>query len=124
MRRDAPDVFHHSGGILENDGVEALQNVTAVRATGFKGEAVSVVDVAAAERFGLKKFAGPLKLAGEGADIGRQIHARIFQPSMAAVAMPAATATATTAAAAGFFARVGIVAGTGGGEGGKFLSEP
>jgi len=42
---------------------------------------------------------------------------------MAAVAMTATTA-ATTAAAAGFFARIGVIAGTGGGEGGQFLVEP
>ena len=121
MRRDAADVFHDAGGILENGGVEALQNITAADAVA-GGCAPGVVDVSAAERFRLQKFAGQLKSAGDGANIGFEIHAANFSASMAAVAM-AATTTATAAAATGFFARVSIVAGAGGGEGGKFLVE-
>src|ERR1019366_9412225 len=62
-------------------------------------------------------------LAGEGEDIGRQIHAARFPASMSAVAMAAAAAATAAASAAGFFARTGVVAGTGGGEGRKFLVE-
>jgi len=123
MSRDAPDVFHDSGGILENGGVETLQNKPAVRAARLKRAAVSIVDVAAAERFGVEKVPGQLKLAGDGADIGWQIHAANFSASVTAVAVSAATA-ATAATTAGFFARVGVIAGAGGREGGKFLVEP
>ena len=118
MRRDAPDVFHDGGGILENGRVEPLQDKPAV----VKSKPVSMVDVAAAKRFGVEQFSRQLKLAGESADIGQQIHAANVPNSMTAVT--ATPATTTNAPDPGFFARVCIVAGTGGGEGGKFLIEP
>jgi hypothetical protein len=115
MRRDAPNVFHDGGRIFKNGSVEPLQNKPAA----VKSEPVSLVDVAAAEWFGVEQFSRQLKLASEGADIGRHIHAAKIPALMTTVAM--AAATTTNAPDPGFFARVRIVAGTGGSEGGKFL---
>jgi hypothetical protein len=112
------DVFHDGGGIFENGSVKPLQDKPAA----VKSKPVSMVDVAAAKRFGVEQFSRQLELVGEGADIGQQIHAANVSDSMTAVT--ATPATTTNTPDPGFFARVRIVAGTGGSEGGKLFVEP
>ena len=70
MRGDAADVFHHCRRIFEDVMVEALKNEP-LQAAGLRaGDAVGVIDVAAAKRIGLRKFAGNFELAHEGAQVG------------------------------------------------------
>jgi hypothetical protein len=69
MRRHPLDVFHEGGRGLEDPVIDTLQKVADGHSRPMEGDAVRVVDVAAAVGCCACKFTVDLKLACYGADV-------------------------------------------------------